>query len=175
MRMRRRQAERIYDAENAQTLAFRPIGGQLVLWTPVGRRERNLPKIRRGRIEFNGDVIAFRHFPRGASYFTRHFFLRLAMLQHEPRIHRQIPLDDHDRAVMIHAQRGHFVGGFLALDTRRGYWREPEASRAGFAAVPQQESKNGRVWQRDRAPLPAGKQPSLKPRLLPEDQKDEPP
>src|SRR5208282_4340073 len=54
----------------------------LVLRAPIGWREGDFPEVRGGRIEFDGDLIAFRHFSRGTHHFAGNTFLGVTVFQH---------------------------------------------------------------------------------------------
>lgn len=62
-------------------------------------------------------MITLRHFARGTRNLARNLFFRLSVLQNKWCIDGQISFHDHDRAVMIHAERGDFISGLLAVQS----------------------------------------------------------
>ena len=78
---------------------------QIVGWPPVGRRKRDSPEIRRGRIKFEGDVESFRHFARDSSNFAGHTLFRPAVLENKPGFARKALAQYNQRAVIAHAER----------------------------------------------------------------------
>ena len=71
--------------------------------TPIGRRERDSPKIRRGRIEFEGNVESFRHFACNTGNFASDALFSAAVLQNQPGLTWKTLLEHNQGAVIADA------------------------------------------------------------------------
>ena len=63
----------------------------------------------------------FRHFPRDAHEFARHFFLRNTVFEYHAGFQRETSRHHNEGAVIVHAQRRHFKGGRLALERHMNF------------------------------------------------------
>ena len=71
---------------------------------PIGWRERDSPKIRRRRIEFERDVESFRHFACNSGNFASDALLGAAVLENQPGLTGKTLLEHNQRAVIADAQ-----------------------------------------------------------------------
>ena len=78
---------------------------------PIGWRERDSPKIRRRRIEFERDVESFRHFACNSGNFASDALLGAAVLENQPSLTWKTLLQHDQRPVIADAQ-GDGVEGY---------------------------------------------------------------
>ena len=75
------------------------------------------------------------HFARSSRHSACNAFLRAGVFEHQQRIRRQIFTHHHERAVMVHAQRGHVERRKLTLQSDVNVGAYPEQNTLGAAPV----------------------------------------
>lgn len=88
---------------------------QIVVGAPVCRRERDAPEIGRRGIEFQGDVVTLGHLSRRTADFAGDTLFGHGMLEDQPGLDRKGAIHEHERAVVVDTQSGHFKRRLFAL------------------------------------------------------------